>query len=83
MVSLLNPLAWIESVFVVGGLAATLPGETLIMFALGAFAGSLLKFSLLGFGARRVSFLFSRPSFCRAFDATAAVAMAGMVAMLL
>ena len=83
IVSLLNPLAWIESPLVVGSLATALKAEMLATFAFGAFAGSLMKFSLLGFGARTLAPLFAHSAFCQAFDTAAANVMAGMVALLL
>ena len=82
-VSLLNPLAWIESALVMGSLATGLKAEMLATFTVGALAGSLMKFSLLGFGARKLTPLFARSAFCRSFDATAAIVMAGMVVLLL
>lgn len=82
VVSLLNPLAWTESVLVVGGLAATMQTAALGSFTAGSLAGSLLKFGLLAFGARHFSRLLVRPALSRAFDAAAAVAMAGMALLL-
>ena len=51
-VSLLNPLAWIESVLVIGAVSSSVEARLLVVFAAGAALGSLCKFSLLDLAHR-------------------------------
>ena len=82
-VSLLNPLAWIETFLVIGAISSTVKVNLLIVFAVGAVLGSLCKFSLLGYGARMLAPLFRWPPFRHGFDALAGVVMAGMALVLM
>ena len=82
-VSLLNPLAWVESVLVLGAVASTVPYDLVIVFATGASIGTLCRLSVLGLGARALQPMFRWPPFRRAFDALAGVVMGGMAVVLL
>lgn len=55
-----NPHVWIDTVLLIGSIAAQYPGHRLA-FGIGAAAGSALFFSTLGFGARLLAPLFARP----------------------
>ncbi len=77
-VSLLNPLAWIETCLVIGAISSTVKVNLLIVFAVGAALGSLCRLSLLGYGARMLTPLFRWPPFRRGFDTLAGMVMAGM-----
>ena len=83
MVSALNPLAWIESVLVLGAVSSTVPCNLVIVFATGASFGTLFRLSILRLGARVLRPMFRRPLFRRAFDAVAGIAMLGIAVVLL
>ena len=83
VVSILNPLVWIETVLVIGTVASTVASDRVIVVAIGAALGSLCKFSTLGFGARLLSPLFRRPAFRRGFDTVTGAVMAVMATLLL
>ena len=83
VVSLLNPLAWIESVLIIGAVSSIVEPNSVIVFAIGAALGSLCKFSVLGFGARMLSPLFRWPQFRRIFDTLSGIAMAAMALLIL
>ncbi len=63
----LNPHVYLDTVLLIGSIAATysvLPGTTLDgrwLFAIGAAIASIAWFSALGFGARALAPVFSRP----------------------
>ena len=82
MVSVLNPLAWVESVLVLGAVSSTVQRNLVIVFASGASVGTLCRLSVLGLGARVLRPMFRWPLFRRAFDTLAGVAMAGMAMVL-
>ena len=82
-VSLFNPLAWIESVLVLGALSATVPYDRVLVFAVGAALGGLCRLSALGLGARMLRPMLRMPSFRRAFDTLAGLVMGGMAVVLL
>ncbi|MBB5960171.1 L-lysine exporter family protein LysE/ArgO [Saccharothrix tamanrassetensis] len=68
----LNPHVYLDTVLLLGT-ASTSFGEDRWWFGLGAMAGSVLWFTSLGFGARWLSGLFTRPSAWRVLDGAVAV----------
>ena len=83
MVSVLNPLAWVESVLVLGAVSSTVQYNLAIVVAAGASTGTLCRLSVLGLGGRVLRPMFRWPLFRRAFDIVAGFAMAGMAMVLL
>lgn len=70
----LNPHVYLDTVVLVGSVAAT-HGELRWYFGAGAAAGSLLWFTALGAGARLLRPVFARPRAWRALDALIAAVM--------
>lgn len=68
----LNPHVYLDTVLLLGT-ASTAWGAERWWFAVGAMTASALWFSSLGFGARRLSAVFARPSTWRVLDAAVAV----------
>ncbi|MFD7654255.1 LysE/ArgO family amino acid transporter [Actinosynnema sp. NPDC059797] len=68
----LNPHVYLDTVLLLGT-ASTGFGDDRWWFAAGAMAASALWFGGLGFGARRLSGVFTRPSAWRVLDAAVAV----------
>lgn len=66
--SLLNPHVYLDTVVLVGSLAAPLPAAQRLGFGAGAVSASWLWFAALGFGARLLAPLFAKPSAWRALD---------------
>ena len=83
MVSAFNPLAWVESVLVIGALSSTVQWHLAMVVAAGASTGTLCRLSVLGLGGRVLRPMFGSAPFRRAFDTLAGVAMAGMAMVLL
>ena len=79
----LNPHVYLDTVLLLGSVAATRGAERW-WFALGAVSGSVLWFAGLGYGARLLRPLFSRPGSWRLLDgavaATMAVVAVGLIA---
>lgn len=70
----LNPHVYLDTVLLLGSVAGTYEGQRW-WFAAGAMLGSLLWFSLLGFGARVLAPIFTKPTAWRVLDAIIAVVM--------
>lgn len=81
-VSAFNPLAWVESVLVIGAAASSVPGNLAIIVAIGASLGALCRFGLLGLGGQLLRPMFDRSQLRRAFDAAAGTVMVGMALVL-
>jgi L-lysine exporter family protein LysE/ArgO len=79
----LNPHVYLDTVFLLGSVAATHGAGGRWWFALGACLGSVLWFSGLGFGARRAAPVVSRPWAWRAIDLLTGVTMLVVAASLL
>jgi L-lysine exporter family protein LysE/ArgO len=77
----LNPHVYLDTVVLLGSVAST-HGEWRWAFGVGAGLGSILWFSLLGFGARLLAPLFARPIAWRVLDAIIAVVMLALAVML-
>ena len=70
----LNPHVYLDTVLMLGSIAAT-HGEERWLFAAGAVAASILWFTALGFGARYVGRWLRTPLSWRVLDAVIAVVM--------
>lgn len=71
----LNPHVYLDTVILVGSLAAPYSGTARVVYALGAMAASFAWFFSLGYGARVLTPLFGRPIAWRILDAFIAVIM--------
>jgi L-lysine exporter family protein LysE/ArgO len=74
--SLLNPHVYLDTVILLGGIAARYGGADRIAFALGAMTASGLWFYGLGYGARSLAPLFQSPRAWRLLDAFVGCVMA-------
>ena len=70
----LNPHVYLDTVLLLGSVAGTYEANRW-WFAAGAMAGSVIWFSVLGFGARLLAPVFTKPSAWRVLDAIIAVVM--------
>lgn len=73
--SLLNPHVYLDTVVVLGGLAAQYDGLDRVMFALGAMTASPLWFFGIGYGAIKVAPFFRTTIGARLLEGTVAVIM--------
>jgi L-lysine exporter family protein LysE/ArgO len=63
----LNPHVWLDTVVLLGSVAAQFPGDA-IAFGTGAATASFVFFFALGFGARALAPIFARPAAWRILD---------------
>ena len=70
----LNPHVYLDTVLMLGSIAST-HGESRWVFAAGAITASVLWFTALGFGARRLGRRLDTPKAWRILDAVIAVVM--------
>ncbi len=80
--SLLNPHVYLDTVILLGGIAARYGGADRFAFALGAMAASGLWFYGLGYGAQRLAPLFRSPKAWRLLDAFVGCVMAAIAVSL-
>jgi L-lysine exporter family protein LysE/ArgO len=78
----LNPHVYLDTVVLLGSLAASHGDEGRWPFAWGAIVGSTVWFSLLGFGAKFLAPVFARPGAWRILDGAIAVLMVVLAAFL-
>lgn len=78
----LNPHVYLDTVILLGSVAGS-HGDDRWWFGLGAAIGSIVWFTLLGYGARALRPLFAKPSAWRVLDALIAVVMFAIAASLL
>ena len=71
----LNPHVYLDTVLLLGSVAAQQGPELRWWFGLGAAVGSIIWFSALGFGARLLRPFFARPASWRILDGLIAVVM--------
>ena len=71
----LNPHVYLDTVVLLGGLAAQYAAPMRLWFALGAMLASALWFFGLGFGARFLAPLFERPAAWRVLDVAVGAVM--------
>jgi L-lysine exporter family protein LysE/ArgO len=78
----LNPHVYLDTILLLCSVAGT-HGDDRWWFGVGAAAGSVVWFSSLGFGARLLRPLFSKPASWRILDALIAIIMAAIAVSLL
>lgn len=71
----LNPHVYLDTVLLVGSLSAAYEGNARFAFGLGAMAASFVWFFSLGYGARLLAPLFSKPMAWRILDTIIGVVM--------
>jgi len=71
-ISLLNPHVYLDTVVLLGSVAAQYPPYTRVWFTLGAIAASTVWFFGLAYGARLLEPLFAKPVAWRVLDAAIA-----------
>jgi len=74
-VSLLNPHVYLDTVVLLGSVAAQYEGALRAWFTAGALIASLVWFSALGFGARLLAPVFAKPAAWRVLDLAIAAVM--------
>jgi L-lysine exporter family protein LysE/ArgO len=80
--SLLNPHVYLDTVVLLGSIGGQQAGLGRLWFAAGAMSASVAWFLSLGFGARVLSPLFSRPQAWRALDGMIGAVMLVLAGML-
>ena len=78
----LNPHVYLDTVVLIGGLSAAYEDTARFLFASGAMIASFLWFFALGYGARLLVPLFSRPRSWAILDGLIAVVMIALAARL-
>ncbi len=73
--SLLNPHVYLDTVILLGGIAASYPFETRLYFVIGAVVTSFVWFFLIAYGARILAPLMQHPMGARGLDLLVAVMM--------
>ena len=81
--SLLNPHVYLDTVVLIGGLAAQYPQGPSAAFAAGAIAASLVWFFGLGYGAGKLAPVFAEPRAWRLLDIAIGCVMWAIAAGLL
>jgi len=71
-ISLLNPHVYLDTVVLLGSVAAQYPPATRVWFTLGAMTASAVWFFGLAYGARLLEPLFAKPTAWRVLDAAIA-----------
>lgn len=71
----LNPHCWLDTVVLLGSIAAQQPDGSRAVFGAGAASASAVWFFALGYGARLLAPLFARPVAWRVLDAAIALVM--------
>jgi len=80
--TLLNPHVYLDTVLLVGSVGAQHTRSLQIWFVLGASTASILWFSLLGLGARRLAPWFAKPKAWQILDGLIGVTMWSLAALL-
>jgi L-lysine exporter family protein LysE/ArgO len=78
----LNPHVYLDTVILVGALAAPYSGPARLAYTLGAITASFSWFFALGYGARVLTPLFRKPAAWRILDAVIAVVMVSIATKL-
>ncbi len=79
----LNPHVYLDTVLLLGTIGSAQPAASRPIFAIGAISASASWFVALGFGARLLKPLFTRPAAWRALDAIVGVTMLALAGSLL
>ena len=74
-VTWLNPHVYLDTVVLLGGLAAQQPDHSRYLFGAGAISASFVWFFSLAYGARLLAPLFTRPAAWRVLDLAVATIM--------
>ncbi len=82
-ISFFNPVAWLDTVLVIGTVGAALTRDTQTSFALGAVTASLIWFLALVIGGRSAGHMMTEPKTWRMLDAFVAVIMLGLALYLM
>lgn len=77
-VSFLNPVAWLDTILVIGTVGAALPPTAQVPFASGAIVASFTWFSALVMGGRWAGRWMVNPTTWRILEGCVAVAMGGL-----
>ncbi|TPW77378.1 LysE/ArgO family amino acid transporter [Schumannella soli] len=78
----LNPHVYLDTLVLLGSIGSRY-GDDRLAFGIGAWAASLLWFTVVGFGARLLAPLFAKPAAWRVLDILVAAIMAVMAVMLI
>ena len=78
----LNPHVYLDTVLLMGAAGSAQPASLRPLFVMGAAKASFGWFSALGYGARILQPLFTRPSAWRVLDAIVGVVMLALAASL-
>lgn len=79
----LNPHVYLDTVLLMGAAGSAQPAALRPLFVLGAAAGSFSWFAALGYGARVLIPVFSRPAAWRVLDAIVGIVMIALAASLI
>ncbi|MDP5239572.1 LysE/ArgO family amino acid transporter [Uliginosibacterium sp. 31-16] len=74
----LNPHTYLDTVVLIGSIGAHLANGERLIFWLGCITASATWFTLLGFGAHKLSPLFAKPQSWRVLDALVGVGMGAL-----
>jgi L-lysine exporter family protein LysE/ArgO len=78
----LNPHCWLDTVVLLGAVAAQQPEGARVSFGSGAASASVVWFFALGYGARMLAPLFARPVAWRVLDGAIATVMWALAGLL-
>ncbi|MEH3106371.1 MAG: LysE/ArgO family amino acid transporter [Sphingomonas fennica] len=79
----LNPHVYLDTVLLMGAAGSAQPPALRPVFVAGAASASFVWFATVGFGARLLAPLFTRPAAWRVLDAIVGVVMLGLAATLI
>ena len=82
-ISLLNPHVYLDTVVLLGSVAAQYPSAVRVWFVAGAMGASAIWFAVLGFGARLLAPAFRSPIAWRVLDLVIAVIMVSIAISLI
>ncbi len=80
--TLLNPHVYLDTVLLMGSIGAQQTGALRFWFIAGASAGSVLWFTMLGFGSRWLAPVFARPRAWQVLDVFIGITMLLLAALL-
>ncbi|OIQ73526.1 arginine exporter protein ArgO [mine drainage metagenome] len=78
--SLLNPVAWLDTLLILGTVGSALPVQQRPVFATGAVLASALWFGVLVWGARKARVWICAPAAWRILDGLVALSLLGLAA---
>ena len=78
--SLLNPVAWLDTLLILGTVGSALPVQQRPVFATGAVLASALWFGVLVWGARKARAWICAPAAWRILDGLVALSLLGLAA---